>query len=85
MNLDFQAAYKRISEIQREKAIALSDIVSRIFLKIVAVQLPAAAMCFIVDEIAMIEVHLAGGATDNVQLAALVGSFKVGIEMAIKV
>ena len=81
MSLPFSECYQRITAICQEKGLALQDILSAVFSKSQVYEVPPKARIFLVDALSQIEYNLNAGATDLVQLGAMVGAFKVAVDM----
>jgi DNA polymerase III delta prime subunit len=72
---------KDIRATQIEKGIALNDIISRVFKVIGTLELPKACRVYLIQQMADIEHNLSVGTSDKIQLSALVGAFKVAMDM----
>eukprot|EP00457_Paulinella_chromatophora_P008561 gb/GEZN01008600.1/.p1 GENE.gb/GEZN01008600.1/~~gb/GEZN01008600.1/.p1 ORF type:complete len:388 (+),score=50.58 gb/GEZN01008600.1/:109-1272(+) len=74
----FQNAVKSISMLQKEKGLAISDITQRVHECVLRTSYPPQALMYILDKLADIEHRLSVGASESLQLAALVGIFLTG-------
>ncbi|ORX69552.1 P-loop containing nucleoside triphosphate hydrolase protein [Linderina pennispora] len=84
LNDDFHTALDNIAALKRDKGLALQDILTELVPFVNAIDFPASTRIFLLESIAEIEHHMATGATEKIQLSSLVGSFKLGVEMAAK-
>ncbi|KAJ2439720.1 Subunit of heteropentameric Replication factor C (RF-C), partial [Coemansia sp. RSA 2424] len=58
------------------------DIISEMTPFVNNVDFPPVTRVYLLEQLAEIESHMAVGSTEKIQLSALVGSFKIGIELA---
>ncbi|KAJ1943700.1 Subunit of heteropentameric Replication factor C (RF-C) [Linderina macrospora] len=84
LNDDFHTALGNIAALKRDKGLALQDILTELVPFVNVIDFPASTRIFLLESIAEIEYHMATGATEKIQLSSLVGSFKLGVEMAAK-
>ena len=63
---------------------ALSDITRELSVMVTNTELPDAAMAYLLDKLSTIEFRLSHGASEKMQLAALVGAFTVARSMMSK-
>jgi replication factor C subunit 3/5 len=59
----------------------LVDIISRVFASISKLEIPKSSRTFLIQNMADIEHNLSVGASDKLQLSALVGTFKIAMDM----
>ncbi|PJF17916.1 hypothetical protein PSACC_02206 [Paramicrosporidium saccamoebae] len=74
---DYAAALALLRQLQLSKGLALVDIVQAMFDRLSQIAIPDEMRLFATKQLAEIEYHLARGATDSVQLPAVVGTFFV--------
>ncbi len=84
LNDSFQDSYNLIYKAINEFGYALADIVTEISLLTARKDLPDSAMAYVMDKLSNIEYHLSHGASEKLQVGALVGAF-VGVRNIIKV
>lgn len=73
---DYAAAYNNVQELRRLKGIALIDVVKEIHPYIDRIDFPTETKIQLLDMLAEIEHRLSQGATEKMQLGALVGVFQ---------
>jgi replication factor C subunit 3/5 len=76
LNSDFAAAHRALAGLQ-QKGLALQDLVGELHLFLLRARLPAAEKGFLLDQLAQLEVRLASGASETVQMGGLVGAFQI--------
>ncbi|OMJ14053.1 Replication factor C subunit 3 [Smittium culicis] len=81
-NDEFKTCYDYILKIKHLRGIALSDIITCLSDLIHLIEYPDTAKAYIASSLADIEYRLSNGATENVQLTALISAFKLGINLA---
>mmetsp|Transcript_18793 Transcript_18793/g.43732 ORF Transcript_18793/g.43732 Transcript_18793/m.43732 type:complete len:264 (-) Transcript_18793:295-1086(-) len=79
-NSPFQTAYQATRELCVGKGYAMMDIIKDLTEILVTMELPALALANMLDEMSSIEHRLAAGASEKLQLGALVGVFMVARE-----
>jgi replication factor C subunit 3/5 len=72
---DYAAALALLRQLQLGKGLALVDIVQAMFDRLGQISIPDEMRLFVIKQLAEIEYHLARGATEAVQLPAVVGTF----------
>lgn len=82
---DFALAYQYIDAMQKEKGLALADLITEVFNYCQNVKFPANMRVMLLDELSFIEYRLASGCSEKVQLGALIGIFQLSKECAAKV
>jgi len=80
LNDDFNEVLTRIRDLCTTKGYALSDILKDLTDLLVGMELPPEAAAIIYDDMSTIEWRLATGASEKIQLAALVGVFMIARE-----
>ncbi|KAJ1734956.1 Subunit of heteropentameric Replication factor C (RF-C) [Coemansia biformis] len=82
LNDEFDSALSNINALKRDKGLALQDIISELTPFVNTIDFPAATRIYLLEQLAEIEYHMSVGATEKIQLSALVGAFKIGVELA---
>ncbi|KAJ2725560.1 Subunit of heteropentameric Replication factor C (RF-C) [Coemansia sp. Benny D115] len=82
LNDEFHVALSNISALKRDKGLALQDIISELTPFVNTIDFPPATRIHLLDQLAEIEYHMSVGSTEKIQLSSLVGSFKIGVEIA---
>jgi replication factor C subunit 3/5 len=82
MNAEFTTAYKHVNDMKTAKGMALADLVTGIFDCIVTYKLPAPSRIFLLDQLAQIEHRLSTGASEKIQLSALLASVKISLQLS---
>jgi replication factor C subunit 3/5 len=82
LNEDFSTAYNNTRRIQAEKGLALADLITELRQFVDGIELAKLARIYLLDQLSQVEYNVSKGASDNVQLAALIGAFKLAIELA---
>ncbi|KAI9315900.1 P-loop containing nucleoside triphosphate hydrolase protein [Dichotomocladium elegans] len=77
---DFNKAYSSIENLQRNRGLALQDIITEVYNYICSeIDLGSAAQIYLLEQLAELEYRLAEGANERVQLGALLSSFKLAL------
>lgn len=71
----FQAAFRLVWEMNTLKGYSLADVLRDLMTVVVQVQYPNEVLTYLYKALADIEYHLAAGASEKLQLGALVGAF----------
>ncbi|KAJ2502115.1 Subunit of heteropentameric Replication factor C (RF-C) [Coemansia sp. RSA 1972] len=82
LNDEFHIALDNINALKRDKGLAVQDIISELTQYVNTIDFPAVTRVHLLEQLAEIEYNMSVGATEKIQLSALVGAFKIGIEMA---
>ncbi|KAJ1826016.1 Subunit of heteropentameric Replication factor C (RF-C), partial [Coemansia sp. RSA 2703] len=82
LNDDFHVALSNIVNLKRDKGLALQDIITELTPYVNNIEFPAPTRVYLLEMLAEIEYHMSVGSTEKIQLSALVGAFKVGVEIA---
>ncbi|KAJ1966320.1 Subunit of heteropentameric Replication factor C (RF-C) [Dipsacomyces acuminosporus] len=82
LNDDFHTALANIVALKRDKGLALQDIITELTPFVNHIDFPAATRIHLLEQLAEIEQHMAVGASEKIQLSALVGAFKIAVEIA---
>ncbi|XP_066594914.1 replication factor C subunit 5 [Prorops nasuta] len=75
LNEPYQSCYSKIKELKMEKGLALQDILTELHVCINKIEFPNATLIELITKMAEIEVRVAAGSSENVQLNALVAAF----------
>lgn len=75
LNMDIQTSYQRISEIKTEKGYALTDMVAAIHMMLVRLKFDNVTRIVFYKALAEVENRLASGASEKLQLSALIAAF----------
>lgn len=75
LNATFREGFDGIAKMQREKGLALVDVLDRVSKSVYEMELPQSALGFILARLADIEYRLAFGTSERLQLASMVGAF----------
>ncbi|KAJ1882441.1 Subunit of heteropentameric Replication factor C (RF-C), partial [Kickxella alabastrina] len=82
LNDEFHVALSNIAALKVDKGLALQDIISELAPYVNVIDFPASTRVYLLEQLADIEYHMSVGSTEKIQLSALVGAFKIGVEMA---
>lgn len=80
---DFATCSTKIMSLKRDKGLAINDIITELLPLIVRSDLPAKAKMYLFQQLADIEYRLAEGASEHLNVAALIGSCKFASAMAV--
>ncbi|KAF8822980.1 hypothetical protein IE077_001557, partial [Cardiosporidium cionae] len=75
MEDSFEKAFKELRSLQKEKGYSVDNIVSALYQLVLAIDWPNTVIMQLVARLADIEERLSFGASEEIQLAALVSSF----------
>ncbi|TPX65715.1 hypothetical protein SpCBS45565_g04938 [Spizellomyces sp. 'palustris'] len=84
LNSDFATAYENIQQLRITKGLALADIITELHEVLAAMDMPAPVRIVLLDKMAEIEYNLSTSCSEKIQLGALVGSFRIGCDLAAK-
>lgn len=73
-----------ITSLKAEKGLALQDLITGAYDFLETVKLPANARVYLLDHLGQTEQRLALGGSEKMQLTALLGAFKVAVELSQK-
>ncbi|SCZ92002.1 BZ3500_MvSof-1268-A1-R1_Chr5-3g08275 [Microbotryum saponariae] len=82
MNESFETSYRRISSLKMDKGLALQDIIQGCFDFVATVEFPRQTRVVLLDHLAQVEHRLSTGASEKLQLTALLGATKLAIELS---
>ena len=80
LNESFKVAFAEVRSSAHTSGYALSDILREVTVLVLAMGLPGPVLAQLLDDMSTLEWRLAAGASEKVQLAALVGAFMVARE-----
>jgi len=80
-NAPLQSAYEQILALQQAKGLSLLDMLTYLHELVLQISYPPPVMNFLLAEMAALEVRLAHGTNERIQLASLVGVFKQACAM----
>ncbi|KAJ7577016.1 P-loop containing nucleoside triphosphate hydrolase protein [Mycena floridula] len=78
---EFSAAYQLINRMKTERGLALQDLLTGAYEYIDGVELKPHARIFLLDHLATTEHRLSTGASERIQLTALLGAFKMAVAL----
>ncbi|CAM9590378.1 unnamed protein product [Ectocarpus sp. 6 AP-2014] len=81
LTASFKDAFDGILKLTTAKGYSLGDIVQELALKVMEIELPAAVMVHLLDEMSNTEERLAHGGSERLQLGSLVGAFATARHM----
>ncbi|KAI8851504.1 P-loop containing nucleoside triphosphate hydrolase protein [Chytridium lagenaria] len=81
-NEDFDVALSRVGALKTEKGLALSEIIVELHNTISAMEIPPNARAYLLSKLAEFEFNLSVGCNEKVQLSALVGAFRLSVDLA---
>jgi len=82
MNEEFETSYRRISDMKTQKGLALQDIIAGVYDHLATIELPLQTRIFLLDHLGQVEHRLSTGASEKLQLTALLASFKHAVELS---
>lgn len=71
-----------ISQLKTAKGMALADLVTGIYDCLSTYKLPAQSRIYLLDHLAQIEHRLSTGASEKIQLSALLGGVKIALQIS---
>lgn len=81
LNSDFTECYNRILQLKTSRGIALVDLIQKIHELVMEIEFPDNVLIMLIDGLAVIEARLAVACDERIQLGALVGLFKMALEL----
>lgn len=75
LNEEFETAYKKVSELKVAKGFALQDILAELHTLSHRIEFPVEARIQLVQDLSEVEWHLSAGASEKIQLSAVIASF----------
>ncbi|EPT02994.1 hypothetical protein FOMPIDRAFT_1116968 [Fomitopsis schrenkii] len=79
---DFTTSYKMISALKVERGLALPDLINGAYEHIETIEFKPQARVYLLDYLATTEHRLSTGASEKIQLTALLGAFKNAVEIS---
>ncbi|KAG5519037.1 hypothetical protein PMAC_002569 [Pneumocystis sp. 'macacae'] len=74
-----------IIKVKTERGLALLDIITGVHEALDGLELPVNLQCHVLDNLATIEYRLSSGASEKIQLSAMIGTIKTGIDLVEKI
>ncbi|KAJ7642750.1 P-loop containing nucleoside triphosphate hydrolase protein [Mycena polygramma] len=81
---EFTTSYTRITTMKMERGLALQDLLTGAYDYIESLELKPHARIYLLDHLATTEHRLSTGASEKIQLTALLGAFKNAVELSAK-
>jgi len=81
---EFTTSYQMISTMKTERGLALQDLLTGTYEFMETIEMKPHAKIYLLDQIATIEHRLSTGASEKIQLTALLGTFKNAVELSTK-
>ncbi|KAJ6515053.1 P-loop containing nucleoside triphosphate hydrolase protein [Mycena vitilis] len=81
---EFTTSYTRITTMKMERGLALQDLLTGTYDYIESLELKPHARIYLLDHLATTEHRLSTGASEKIQLTALLGAFKNAVELSAK-
>ncbi|KAL7420486.1 Subunit of heteropentameric Replication factor C (RF-C) [Cryptotrichosporon argae] len=81
---EFGTAYSLITALKVDKGLALQDLIAGAYDFLETVELPVQSRVYLLDHLASTEHRLSLGGSEKMQLTALLGAFKIAIELSTK-
>ncbi|XP_044731068.1 replication factor C subunit 5 [Chrysoperla carnea] len=78
---DIDVTYKNIKTLKVSKGLALTDILSEVHLYIQRVEFPSEVFVYLLIKLSDIEMRLATGTNEDIQLSALISAFQIGRDL----
>lgn len=81
---EFTTSYQMISTVKTERGLALQDLLTGAYDYVETIDLKPHARVYLLDHLATTEHRLSTGASEKIQLTALLGAFKNAVELSAK-
>ncbi|KAG1740056.1 P-loop containing nucleoside triphosphate hydrolase protein [Suillus lakei] len=81
---EFTTSYQMISAMKTERGLALQDLISGTYEYVETIEFKPQARVYLLDFLATTEHRLSTGASEKMQLSALLGAFKNAVELSAK-
>ncbi|KAF5373241.1 hypothetical protein D9615_007433 [Tricholomella constricta] len=81
---EFTTSYQMISTMKTERGLALQDLLTGAYEYVETIDLKPHARVYLLDHLATTEHRLSTGASEKIQLTALLGAFKNAVELSAK-
>ncbi|EGN96830.1 hypothetical protein SERLA73DRAFT_111563 [Serpula lacrymans var. lacrymans S7.3] len=79
---EFTTSYQMISTMKTERGLALQDLISGAYEYIETIEFKPQARIYLLDYLATTEHRLSAGASEKIQLSAMLGAFKNAVELS---
>ncbi|OCF37316.1 replication factor C subunit 3/5 [Kwoniella heveanensis CBS 569] len=84
MSDEFGTSYSLITQLKIEKGLALQDLIAGAYDFLDTVELPKQSRIYLLDHLGSTEHRLSVGGSEKMQLTALLGAFKIAVELSQK-
>ncbi|KAF8630171.1 hypothetical protein AX15_003116 [Amanita polypyramis BW_CC] len=81
---EFTTSYTMINSLKTERGLALQDLITGAYEYLETIELKPQAKVYLLDHLATTEYRLSTGASEKIQLTALLGAFKNAVEISAK-
>lgn len=81
---DFTTSYEKINTMKTERGLALQDLIAGAYEYIESLEFKPNARIYLLDHLATTEHRLSTGGNEKIQLTALLGAFKMAVELSAK-
>ncbi|KAI0272503.1 P-loop containing nucleoside triphosphate hydrolase protein [Gloeopeniophorella convolvens] len=81
---EFTTSYQMITALKTDRGLALQDLLIGAYEYIDTIEFPPSARVYLLDQLATTEYRLSAGASEKIQLTALLGAFKNAVELTAK-
>lgn len=81
---EFTTSYRMITTLKTERGLALQDLLTGAYEYLETIELKPHAKIYLLDYLATTEYRLSTGASEKIQLTALLGAFKMAVEISAK-
>ncbi|EIW67644.1 hypothetical protein TREMEDRAFT_69661 [Tremella mesenterica DSM 1558] len=81
---EFGTSYSLITSLKLEKGLALQDLISGAYDFLQTIEMPPSARVYLLDHLGSCEHRLSLGGSEKMQLTALLGAFKIAVELSHK-
>eukprot|EP00698_Gefionella_okellyi_P000063 TRINITY_DN10045_c0_g1_i1.p1 TRINITY_DN10045_c0_g1~~TRINITY_DN10045_c0_g1_i1.p1 ORF type:complete len:259 (-),score=42.96 TRINITY_DN10045_c0_g1_i1:35-811(-) len=77
LNDNYREAYTKVNEVRLARGLALQDVVTEVHKYVLRMEFPNDMRIYLLDNLAQLEYRLASGASDKLQLGALLSIFQI--------
>ncbi|PFH51797.1 hypothetical protein AMATHDRAFT_141794 [Amanita thiersii Skay4041] len=81
---EFSTSYQMVNALKTERGLALQDLIAGAYDYLETIELKSHARVYMLDHLATTEYRLSTGASEKIQLTALLGAFKNAVELSAK-
>ncbi|KAM6497118.1 P-loop containing nucleoside triphosphate hydrolase protein [Amanita muscaria] len=81
---EFTTSYRMITTLKTERGLALQDLITGAYEYLETIEVKPHAKIYLLDHLATTEYRLSTGASEKIQLTALLGAFKMAVEISAK-